>query len=110
MTTEKVLYFLKRELETENDFISMARLSWLVECNERVLRKLIEEIRRNDLATGYVLISSDKGYCLSNNADEINAFLNRYLGMAFSQIKTAQHAKKFLSDQQNKEIQLQLNF
>lgn len=75
---------------------------------ERQLRKLVEEIREQDLAKGYVLISSDKGYKLSNDADEINAWLNRYLGAAFTQINVAKQAKRFLSEQQVKGIQTKL--
>lgn len=75
---------------------------------ERQLRKLVEEIREQDLAKGYVLISSDKGYKLSNNPEEIEAFLNRYLSSAFTMIRVAKTAKKFLSEKQVKGIQTKL--
>lgn len=110
MTTEKVIEILSDIKVLSGTFIDATNLSHYCECNERQLRKLIEQIRANDLVTGYVLISSDKGYKLSNDADEIGLFLNRYLSAAFTQIKVAQVAKKFLSDQQSKDIQLNLNF
>ena len=88
--------------------IGAEMLSDLVACNERTLRKLIEQIREQDLATGYVLVSSDKGYKLTKDANEIEAFLNRYLGAAFTQIKVAKAAKKFLTRQQVDLIQTKL--
>jgi len=90
--------------------IPMKELASRCELPERVLRKHIEQIRNENLIEGYVLISSDKGYSLSNDSDEINAFLRRYLGMAFSQIKTAQNAKAFLSANQVGQIKLDLTF
>lgn len=110
MTTERVIEILKEQKLFTECPLSAKLLSDNAECNERQLRKLVEEIRANDLATGYVLISSNEGYKLSNDADEIGLFLNRYLSAAFTQIKVAQVAKKFLSDQQSKDIQLNLNF
>lgn len=85
-------------------------LSILCDISERALRKYVEQIRNENLIDGFVLCSDESGYWISDNADEINSFLRKYLGAAFTTIKTAQSAKKFLSEQQTKEIQLALNF
>lgn len=109
MTTEKVIYFLK-SYRLSNEHLTANYLAMCCDVSERQLRKLVEQIRNENLADGFVLCSDESGYWLSNNADEINSFLHRYLGAAFSQIKTAQVAKKFLSEQQTKDIQMELKF
>lgn len=106
MTTKNVLTVLHAFKHTT---ISAHSLSELVYCNERQLRKLVEEIREQDLAKCYVLISSQSGYKLSNDPEEIEAFLNRYLSSAFTMIRVAKTAKKFLSEQQVKGIQTKLD-
>lgn len=104
---ETVIAVLKTPRDN-NSFMDAELLSYFCNCNERQLRKLIEQIREQDLATGYVLVSSDKGYKLTKDANEIESFLNRYLGAAFTQIKVAKAAKKFLTRQQVDLIQTKL--
>lgn len=104
MTTERVIDIIGNI----GGYVSAGVLSCYAQCTERQLRKLVEEIREKDLAKGYVLISSDKGYKLSNNPEEIETFLNRYLSSAFTMIKVAKSAKRFLSEQQVKGIQTKL--
>jgi chromosome segregation and condensation protein ScpB len=107
MTTEKIIEILTLFKRT-NLFVPAKYLTSRIDANERQLRKLVEQIRTEDLAKGYVLISSDKGYKLSNNPEEISQFLNRYLSAAYTQIKVAKSAKRFLTEQQTQEIQLKL--
>lgn len=103
MTTERVIDVLKRYNYCDAD-----TLSFTCEISERQLRKLIEQIREQDLAKGYVLISSQHGYKLSNDPEEIEAFLNRYLSGAFTMIRVAKQAKMFLSEKQLQGIQTKL--
>jgi len=107
MTTERVIEILNVTLYT-NIAMSAFNLAYYCNCTERQLRKLCEEIREKDLAKDYVLISSDKGYKLSNDAEEIETFLNRYLSSAFTMIRVARTAKRFLSEQQITGIQTKL--
>lgn len=109
MTTELVIEILISRLDFYEKPISAKWLSNQCYCTERQLRKLIEEIREQDLVKGYVLISSQSGYKLSNDPEEIEAFLNRYLSGAFTMIRVAKTAKKFLSEQQVKGIQTKLD-
>jgi len=90
--------------------IKMAELAIKANVSQRLLRLIIADIRENNMIDGYVLCSSDEGYFLSNDADTINQFLNRYLSYAFSMIKTSKAAKAFISEQQTKDIQLNLQF
>jgi hypothetical protein len=90
--------------------IKMAELAIKANVSQRFLRLIIADIRENNLIEGYVLCSSDDGYFLSNDADTINQFLNRYLSYAFSMIKTSKAAKAFISEQHTKDIQLNLQF
>lgn len=108
MTTEKVIDYLLCEKQTLDGYTSAKSLSIMCNVSERSLRLLIEEIRTNDLAKGYVLISGNSGYKLSKDSDEINQFLNRYLSAAFTQIKVAKSAKQFLNQSQLTGIQTQL--
>jgi len=90
--------------------IKMAELAIKANVSQRVLRLIIADIRENNLIDGYVLCSSDEGYFLSNDADTINQFLNRYLSYAYTIIRVAKTAKVFLSENDVNKIQLQLNF
>jgi len=97
-------------LKDRSSKCSGIELSYYLETTERNVRALVEEIRREGLVEDYCLLSSDDGYYLSADQDEINRFLNAYLAHAFSRIKTANTMKKFLSEQQVKEIQIELEF
>jgi len=90
--------------------LSGKELAEKLETTERQVRLLVEEIRREGLVEDYCLLSCDEGYYLSDDADEINRFLNAYLSHAFSRIRTAQTMKRFLSEQQVKGIQTELQF
>lgn len=90
--------------------IKMWELAMRAKVTERKLRLIIADIRENNLIDGYVLCSDDCGYWISNDADEINGWLSRYLSYAFTMIKVSKTAKNFLSEQQTKDIQYQLQF
>lgn len=90
--------------------IKMWELAMRAKVTERKLRLIIADIRENNLIDGYVLCSDDCGYWISNDADEINGWLARYLSYAYSIIAVARCAKSFLSEQHKKDIQLSLNF
>ena len=108
MTTERVIECIKTFTNQSTEFLSAKFIAYNLYITERQLRKLCEEIRENDLAKGYVLISGNDGYKLSNDAEEINAWLNRYLGAAFTQINVAKQAKRFLNEKQLQGIQTKL--
>lgn len=90
--------------------IKMSDLAMRARVTERKLRLIIADIRQENLIDGYVLCSDDCGYWISNDAHEINQWLSRYLSYAFTMIATSKAAKAFLTEQQTKEIQLQLTF
>lgn len=90
--------------------IKMWELAMRAKVTERKLRLIIAEIRERNLIDGYVLVSSDDGYWISNNPDEINQWLQRYLSYAFSMLKTSKAAKAFITENDAKEIQYQLQF
>ena len=97
-------------LYSNNEPIRMTDLAFKAQISERKLRLIIAEIRERNFIEGYVLCSDDSGYWISNDADEINQWLSRYLSYAFSMIKTSKAAKKFITEQQAKDIQYQLQF
>jgi len=108
MTTERVIEELNELKSFPMTSMSAHLLSIRVGVTERQLRKLVEQIRTNDLAKGYVLISSDSGYKLSNDSEEIGRWVNRHLAHAFSQVKTVGNAKQFIAQSKQDEIQLKL--
>jgi hypothetical protein len=97
-------------LYANSEPIRMNDLAIKAKVTERKLRLIIAEIREKNLIEGYVLCSDDSGYWISNDADEINQWLSRYLSYAFSMIKTSKAAKEFITEQQAKDIQYQLQF
>ncbi len=109
MTTQTVISALQDSIES-NLFIPAKFLEQRTGCNERRLRKLVELIRREDLATGYILISSDLGYKLSNDSTEIETWVRLYLSECFTRIKTVKAAKKFLKQEVSSQLSLELNF
>lgn len=90
--------------------IKMQDLAIKANVSERKLRLIIAEIREHNLLENHVLCSDDNGYYLSDDAEVINQWLNRYLSYAYSIIQTAKSAKAFITEQQTKEIQLNLQF
>lgn len=77
----------------------------------RQLRMIIERIRRENLIDGYVVVSDlERGYWLSKNEKEIEQWLHSFLGQAFSMIKTAKAAKKFLKKSNHDKLQTKLKF
>ena len=77
----------------------------------RQLRMIIERIRRENLIDGYVVVSDlDRGYWLSKDEKEIDKWLHSFLGQAFSMIKTAKTAKKFLKKSNQDKLQTKLKF
>ena len=93
-----------------NRKLSAEDISIVLNISNRSIRFLVEQIRREDLVDGYVLVSSDEGYYLSNDSKEIERFLSRYLSAAYSVIKTAKQCKKFLNEKQVGQIQGELIF
>lgn len=77
--------------------IHMELLAYKLNTTTRQVRLAIEEIRRENLIKNYFIVSDlESGYYLSKNQADIENWLNHYLGRAFSLIKTAKHAKKFV--------------
>lgn len=93
-----------------NRKLSAEDICFALNLSDRSLRFLVEQIRRDDLVDGYVLVSSDEGYYLSNDSKEIERFLARYLSAAYSVIKTAKQCKRYLDEKQVGQIQGELQF
>jgi hypothetical protein len=109
---KKIVDILNQELKEHllkhcvgiKNSISMDSIAFIFNTNTRQIRAEIEELRRNNPFGESYLVSSDLGYWISDDKEEIEKFLHRFLGVAYSMLKTAKPAIKLLNHKKQEEF------
>jgi hypothetical protein len=109
---EQVIEYLTNNCITKSKAISMDLLADIHHISTRAVRSIIEDIRTNDipLTNGYCLVSHNEGYWLSKDEQDIENWINRYLGTAKTQFKVAKATIKQLNREKQAKIQGEFQF